>query len=93
MNELKMFFEELKDCYVKEKQSFNWEWEQIAKPTAVIANPPYKSIESCREFVYYIAYNLGKNILHGPLPSHLHSRMILENSKWGKKYCEFLEGK
>jgi hypothetical protein len=84
--ELRAFFDELKDCYLNEKHDFIWEWEQVCSSSD-------SKRESAKDFVYYIAFNLSKNILHGPLPSHLHSRMILESNKWGKKYCEFMEGK
>jgi len=83
--ELRAFFEELRDCYLNEKHEFIWEWERIETST--------QPEDSTKNFVYYIAFNLSKNILHGPLPSHLHSRMVLEKNIWGKKYCDFLEGK
>jgi hypothetical protein len=80
--ELRAFFEELRDCYLNEKHDFVWDWDQVSSKE-----------ESTKDFVYYIAFNLSKNILHGPLPAHLHSRMILDKNAWGKKYCEFMEGK
>jgi hypothetical protein len=83
--ELRAFFEELRDCYLNEKQEFIWNWDQVSSPD--------KDQQLTKDFVYYIAFNLSKNILHGPLPSHLHSRMVLDNNIWGKKYCEFMEGK
>jgi hypothetical protein len=96
MEDLEYFFNELKEHYSKEKQNFPWTWESVlgfgGKSTELA-----KALGSCgatRTFVYYIAYNLSKNILHGPLPSHLHSRMILENKNtWSEKYVKFLEGK
>jgi len=84
MSDLESFFNELKDQYSKEKQNFPWSWDDIGKE-------PDKS--TTKDFVYYIAYNLGKNILHGPLPSHLHSRMIFDKNMWTKRYVNFLEGK
>jgi hypothetical protein len=82
MEELEGFFEELREQYTKEKQNFPWTWDGI------------KSDEKkTKDFVYYIAYNLGKNILHGPLPAHLHSRIIFDKNMWIDKYVNFLEGK
>lgn len=83
--ELRTFFEELKDFHLKEKHEFVWDWEQMIKNT--------KREGETRDFVYYIAYNLSKNILHGPLPSSLHSRMIFDTNVWSKRYFDYLEGK
>lgn len=85
MENLESFFNELKECYSREKQNFPWTWEGVTSDNST----PMIT----RTFVYYIAYNLGKNILHGPLPSHLHSRMILDKNMWSEKYVKFLEGK
>jgi hypothetical protein len=83
MEDLQSFFNELKEHYFKEKQNFPWTWEGVDSDNA-----------TTRNFVYYIAYNLSKNILHGPLPSHLHSRMIFDNrNMWSERYVKFLEGK
>lgn len=85
MEELEKFFEELRDCYLKERQNFNWRWgDIIAKNKNDIVS---------KNFVYYIAYNFSKNVIHGPLPGHIHSRMVLDNNLWSKKYIEYLEGK
>lgn len=81
--ELRTFFEELRDFHLKEKHDFTWEWDQVC------GNNP----EITRDFVHYIAYNLSKNILHGPLPSRLHARMVFEESNWSKRYFDYLEGK
>jgi hypothetical protein len=83
MSELEKFFEELKSCYLKEKQNFNWEFDTFSK----------SGEELTKEFLHYIAYNFSKNVIHGPLPSSIHSRMILENNRWSKKYVEYLESK
>lgn len=91
MEDLESFFNELKEQYSKEKQNFPWSWENVC--TAKSAYGVLDSDDSTtRNFVYYIAYNLGKNILHGPLPSHLHSRMILNKNMWSEMYVKFLEG-
>lgn len=82
MKEDQKFFEELKDCYVKEKQEFNWNWDLVVD-----------NKNKTMDFLYYIAFNLSKNILHGPLPDHIHTRMVLEKNNWSKKYIEYLEGK
>lgn len=83
MEDLQSFFKELEEQYSKEKQNFPWTWGGVDSDNA-----------TTRTFVYYIAYNLSKNILHGPLPSHLHVRMILDNKNmWSEKYVKFLEGK
>lgn len=74
-DDLKSFFDELKDCYDKEGVNFSFDWSEIKKYST---NPT--------AFVYYIAYNLSKNVLHGPLPDHLHSRMIFEKNRWTKEY-------
>jgi len=78
IEDLESFFNDLKECYVKERQEFNWNFEKIGDDES---------------FLHYMAYNLSHNILHGPLPDHLHSRMILESNEWSKKYVQYLEGK
>jgi hypothetical protein len=83
MNE-KIFFEELKKLYEKENQNFPWNWEEIQS----------KDENVSRDFIFFIAYNLSKNILHGPLPNKIHTRMMLETeNKWSKKYSEYMLGK
>lgn len=81
-SEFHSFFDELKEFYQKEKYDFVWEWEKINH-----------SGDATRDFVYYIAYNLGKNVIHGQLPSHLHARMIFNKNKWSQKYIDYLEGR
>lgn len=80
MEDLEILFNELKNYYAKEKQNFNFKF----------SNHDDKNM---KDYVYYIAYNLSKNIMHGPLPNHLHTRMVLDNNHWSKKYIEYLEGK
>jgi hypothetical protein len=85
---LKSFFEELKNFYEQSHQEFIWTWDQINEQNI------WKKKNVVQDFVYYIAYNLSKNVIHGPLPSHLHTRMIFgPNNDWSKKYIEYLEGK
>jgi hypothetical protein len=79
-NDLKSFFEELKDCYSKQGQNFNWDWNSLVKD--LNSNSP-------KILLHYIAFNLSKNIIHGPLPSHLHARMVLDNTNWSKQYVEY----
>jgi hypothetical protein len=86
-NDLMKFFEELKEIYVREKQDFVWKWESVTKN---IAN---KSPAGTRDFLHWVAFNLSKNVLHGPLPDHIHARMVFEKDKWTKKYIDYLEGK
>ena len=91
MENLEYFFNELKEHYSKEKQNFPWTWESVLGFGDKSLNC---RVGDTRAFVHYIAYNLSKNILHGPLPSHLHSRMILEEKNmWSENYVKFLEGK
>ena len=73
--ELKAFFEELKEFHLKGKHDFIWDWDQIVDAD---------EISVTRDFVYYIAFNLSKNILHGPLPRSLHSRMVFDSNAWSK---------
>lgn len=89
-NDLQIFFKELKDFYSKNNQEFIWTWEQIEEKHSVWNS---KNNNVVRDFIYYIAYNLSKNVLHGPLPAHLHSRMMFESNNWTKKYIQYLEGK
>jgi len=76
--DLKKFFEELQDCYVKEKREFPWDWERV------------EELPNAEEFVHYIAYNLSHDVIHGPLPAHLHNRMVLEGGGWTKSYLDYL---
>lgn len=82
MEDLQCFFSELRDQYSKERQNFPWSWVEVQSDQ-----------DQTKKFVYFIAYNLSKNILHGPLPSHLHSRMILDKNTWSQRYVDFLEGR
>jgi hypothetical protein len=91
MDDLKSFFNELKEQYCREKQNFPWTWDEVKDTTDLCKYDHRPKLE--KDFVYYIAYNLGKNILHGPLPSHLHSRMIFDKNMWSERYVNFLEGK
>jgi len=85
MDDLKDFFEELKACYNREKQDFSWEWEYLKEVTKEY---------SLKEYLFFIAFNYSKNIIHGPLPNNLHSRMVLEyNNIWSKRYINYLENK
>lgn len=84
----KVFFEELRDSYLSEKHDFVWNWADILETSQIPKDVAVK------DFVHYIAYNLSHNILHGPLPRHLHNRMILDsNNIWSKRYVQYLEGK
>jgi hypothetical protein len=76
--DLTRFFEELRDIYVKESQEFNWDARDV-------------EISGGEELLSYMAFNLSKNILHGPLPDSLHNRMILSSSNWSRLYVEYLE--
>lgn len=82
-NDLMKFFEELKEVYVREKQDFVWDWDVISK----------SKNSSNKDFLHWVAFNLSKNVLHGPLPDHIHARMIFETDKWTKRYVDYLEGK
>jgi hypothetical protein len=77
--DLESFFKELKECYSKEGAAFVWDWEEITSVS-----------KDARMFVYFIAYNLAHNVLHGPLPDYLHSRMVFENNRWTKEYFSYL---
>ncbi len=77
--DLKSFFEELRDCYKEEKRDFVWEWEDVAKSSKDVGS-----------FVCFIAYNLSRDVLHGPLPDYLHSRMVFEKNRWTKEYFNYL---
>jgi len=92
-NDFKKFYEELKDCYIKQNQRFNWDWETIEKLSKNSHLISQKSENVMKDFLYYIAFNLSKNILHGPLPNHIHTRMVLDQNNWCKKYVEYLEAK
>lgn len=81
MNDLEVFFEELKKQHAKEGQQFEWDWDEL------------KAVPGCvpSDFLEFVAFNFAKNVLHGPLPNNLHSRMILSCGEWPKKYVEYLE--
>mgnify|MGYP003349642189 CR=1 FL=1 len=73
------FFRDVKDCYAKESQEFTWEFDDIRRLGD--------------DILFYLSFNLSKNILHGPLPSNLHARMIFNKNPWSKRYFDYLEGK
>lgn len=80
MNEYsKEFFEDIKECYTKENHKISWNWEDM-------------SSRSSDEILFYLAFNLSKNILHGPLPDRLHNRMVLEPNSFSKAYFNYLCG-
>lgn len=81
MSDLESFFMELKKVYAKERRDFVWDWEGVKS---------LKDAES-NDLVQFMAFNLAKDVLHGPLPDPIHSRMVLEGGEWVKKYVEFLE--
>lgn len=79
MNEdSKAFFEEIKGCYERENRDLVWKWEDIADK---------KDGES---ILFYLAFNLSKNVMHGPLPPPLHNRMALEGNRFSKDYFNYL---
>jgi len=79
--DLKAFFEEIKRCYKEESREMMWGWEEIS------LNPNAESI------LFYLAFNLGKYVMHGPLPQQLHNRMALEtDNQFSRAYFEYLEG-
>lgn len=79
--ELQTFFNELRECYKSQRSEFYWTWEEISNKN-----------EDVEDFVYYIAFHLSKDILHGPLPDDLHSRMVFTKNKWAAKYIKYLSG-
>lgn len=72
------FFRDVKDCYAKESQEFTWEFDDIRRLGD--------------DILFYLSFNLSKNILHGPLPDRLHNRMILSSNEWTKTYVKYLHG-
>lgn len=87
MNDLETFFRELKQQYAKERQEFVWEWKELEK----ISKGRHATPDMLSEMVHFIAYNLSKNLMHGPLPGHLHARMMFDKGDWSRRYVEFLE--
>lgn len=79
----KDFFEELKRCYLREKCDFSWDWDYLNNKGEV-------DEVFVDEVLFYLAFNLSKNILHGPLPDHLHNRMAFNTNEWSKAYFEYL---
>lgn len=73
------FFEELKKCYAREGGEMQWTWESL------------KEKEGMDSILFYMAFSLGKNMLHGPLPDHLHNRMVLSDNEWCRAYLRYLE--
>lgn len=77
--ERRVFFEDLREIYARENRDFHWEWEQVN------SSPELERVLS------YLAYNLSKSVLHGPLPDHLHNRMVLASgNEWSRAYFEYL---
>lgn len=89
MTDLQEFFRELKDCYIKERQDFVWDWAGVKEVAASKNLPP--DVDMLADYVCFIAYNLAKNVFHGRLPDRLHARMMFEKSDWVHKYVDFLE--
>lgn len=78
-DESKAFFDDLKALYAKEKREFHWDWDSVG------SNPDKEQVLS------YLAYNFSKSVIHGPLPDHLHNRMVLaSDNEWSKAYVEYL---
>jgi len=74
----KAFFEDLKKYYDRENRDMSWKWEDLSL------------ISDSRLILSYLAFNLSKNVLHGPLPEHLHNRMALDANQFSKAYFEYL---
>lgn len=89
MNDLEDFFKDLKAQYERERQDFVWGWGDLLETSKNKSLPP--GCDMLTDYVCFIAYNLAKNVLHGRLPSHLHSRMMFKKSGWVNKYVEFLD--
>ena len=62
----KVFFEDVKSCYERESHNISWQWEDL------------ESNENGEFILFYLAFNLSKNVIHGPLPDYLHNKMVLE---------------
>jgi hypothetical protein len=81
MNEdSKVFFEDIKNYYEKESRDISWCWEDLS------------TMADARSILFYLAFNLSKNVMHGPLPQHLHNRMALESHQFSKAYFDYLGG-
>lgn len=80
MNEFsREFFEDIKDCYKRENQDISWTWEEMQS-------------NGSEDTLFYLAFNLSKNIMHGPLPDRLHNRMTLQPNQFAKAYFNYLGG-
>ena len=80
--EFKAFFDDLKRYYSSENREMSWDWRDLESVAS----------ESDRESIlFYLAFNLSKNVIHGPLPQHLHNRMALEINEFSKAYFNYLE--
>lgn len=80
LEDRKEFFDELERCYAKEGKGMQWTWESL------------KEKEDMDAILFYSAFSLSKNMLHGPLPDHLHNRMMLSENEWCRAYFRYLEG-
>lgn len=79
-NECKALFEDIKSYYEKESRDISWRWEDLASNNA------------CESILFYLAFNLSKNVIHGPLPQQLHNRMALDTNQFSKAYFDYLDG-
>lgn len=80
LEDRRSLFEELKRCYLKEGREMQWTWESL------------EGKEDIDYLLFYMAFSLGKNVLHGPLPDSLHNRMMLSDNVWCRAYVEYLGG-
>lgn len=71
------FFDELERCYAKEGRGLPWTWESLEG-------------KDMDPILFYLAFSLSKNMLHGPLPDQLHNRMVLSDNEWCRAYLRYL---
>lgn len=76
------FFDELKKCYLKEGKDMWCSWESLNE----------KGDEDMDAILFYMAFSLGRDVLHGPLPDRLHNRMVLSDNGWCRAYIRYLAG-
>jgi hypothetical protein len=81
LEDLEQFFKDLKSCYSKEGREIQWDWDIIV----------VKDKNDMESMLFYMAFNLSKSSLHGPLPDHLHNRMMLSENEWSKAYFKYLD--